>query len=68
MKKNNFWKNKTVMVTGHTGFKGSWLTLLLKSFEEIISNEKKLTLYAENKLRNNEYYPGFFITIGKKIL
>ena len=40
----------------------------IKSFEEIISNEKKLTLYAENKLRNNEYYPGFFITVGKKIL
>ena len=33
MKKNNFWKNKTVMITGHTGFKGSWLTLLLKSFD-----------------------------------
>ena len=31
MKKNNFWKNKTVLITGHTGFKGSWLTLLLKS-------------------------------------
>ena len=31
MKKNNFWKNKTVLVTGHTGFKGSWLILLLKS-------------------------------------
>ena len=27
----NFWKNKKVFVTGHTGFKGSWLTLLLKS-------------------------------------
>ena len=23
----NFFKNKTVIVTGHTGFKGSWLTL-----------------------------------------
>ena len=31
MKRNNFWKNKKVLVTGHTGFKGSWLTLLLKS-------------------------------------
>ena len=31
MKKNNFWKNKTVFITGHTGFKGSWLVLLLKS-------------------------------------
>ena len=24
-----FLKNKTVIITGHTGFKGSWLTLLL---------------------------------------
>ena len=39
----------------------------IKSFEEIISNEKKLIYYAEDKIKNNEYYPGFFITIGKKI-
>ncbi len=25
-----FWKDKTVLLTGHTGFKGSWLTLWLK--------------------------------------
>jgi len=25
----NFWKNKKVLVTGHTGFKGSWLTYWL---------------------------------------
>ena len=25
----NLFKNKTVLVTGHTGFKGSWLTLWL---------------------------------------
>jgi CDP-glucose 4,6-dehydratase len=25
----NFWKNKKVFITGHTGFKGSWLCLLL---------------------------------------
>lgn len=29
MKTKNFWKNKKVFITGHTGFKGSWLTLLL---------------------------------------
>ena len=27
--KFNFWKNKKVFVTGHTGFKGSWLCLFL---------------------------------------
>ena len=27
----NFWKNKKVFVTGHTGFKGSWLCIFLNS-------------------------------------
>jgi CDP-glucose 4,6-dehydratase len=26
----NFWKNKKILITGHTGFKGSWLTIWLK--------------------------------------
>jgi CDP-glucose 4,6-dehydratase len=26
---NNFFKNKKVLITGHTGFKGSWLTQIL---------------------------------------
>ena len=26
----NFWKNKKVLITGHTGFKGSWLSIWLK--------------------------------------
>tara|TARA_B100000965_G_scaffold405906_1_gene441826 strand:+ start:1013 stop:2071 length:1059 start_codon:yes stop_codon:yes gene_type:complete len=26
----SFWNNKKVLVTGHSGFKGSWITLLLK--------------------------------------
>jgi CDP-glucose 4,6-dehydratase len=26
---NNFWQNKEVLITGHTGFKGSWLSLML---------------------------------------
>jgi CDP-glucose 4,6-dehydratase len=27
---SGFWKNKNVFVTGHTGFKGSWLCLMLE--------------------------------------
>jgi len=27
-----FWKDKTVLITGHTGFKGSWLSVILKKF------------------------------------
>jgi len=26
-----FWSNKTVLITGHTGFKGTWMTVLLNS-------------------------------------
>ena len=28
---NKFWQNKKVLITGHTGFKGSWLTLWLQN-------------------------------------
>lgn len=27
-----FWKNKKVLITGHTGFKGAWLSFILKEF------------------------------------
>ena len=29
----NFWRGKRVLMTGHTGFKGSWLSLWLQSME-----------------------------------
>ena len=28
---NDFWKGKKVFITGHTGFKGAWLSLWLNS-------------------------------------
>ncbi|MDD2468568.1 MAG: CDP-glucose 4,6-dehydratase [Desulfobulbus sp.] len=34
---SNFWKGKRVFITGHTGFKGSWLCLWLHSMEAKIS-------------------------------
>jgi CDP-glucose 4,6-dehydratase len=30
---STFWRDKKVLVTGHTGFKGSWLSLWLQSME-----------------------------------
>lgn len=39
----------------------------IKNYEEIIEKEKLLKKYAEKKLINNEYFPGFFIVRAKKI-
>ena len=41
--------NKKVIVTGHTGFKGSWLTLWLLSFgAKIIGISKEITSYPSH--------------------
>lgn len=37
MANKNFWHNKRVFVTGHTGFKGAWLTLWLNSLGAKVS-------------------------------
>ena len=34
---SNFWKNKRVLVTGHTGFKGAWLALWLVELGAIVT-------------------------------
>ena len=34
---NHFWKGKKVLITGHTGFKGSWLSILLSQLGADIS-------------------------------
>src|SRR6478735_6586207 len=34
---NEFWRGKRVLITGHTGFKGSWLALWLKQLGAQVS-------------------------------
>ena len=29
----NFYKNKRIFITGHTGFKGTWLSIILSYLE-----------------------------------
>ncbi len=42
---SNIYKNKTVLVTGHTGFKGSWLTVwLLKLGAKVIGFSKDIPI------------------------
>ena len=50
--KSNFWKNKSVFITGHTGFKGSWLTLMLKNLGANIYG------YALNPITNPNFFDG----------
>ena len=32
----SFWKNKKIFLTGHTGFKGSWMSLWLNSMGAVV--------------------------------
>ena len=51
-----FWKNKKVLVTGHTGFKGSWLSVLLHVFNAKIYGyslkPKKKFLFEKANLKS----------------
>tara|TARA_Y100000768_G_C23990123_1_gene691853 strand:- start:2745 stop:3824 length:1080 start_codon:yes stop_codon:yes gene_type:complete len=56
-----FWGNKTVLISGHTGFKGSWLSLWLMqmgskvygvSLEESVSNPNLYSLIANKELND----------------
>ena len=38
----NFYKNKRVLVTGHTGFKGSWLINVLLSVNAKVAGYSKI--------------------------
>ena len=54
----NFWKNKSVLVTGHNGFKGSWLSLWLLNMNAQVSglsleNEQHNNLFDQLKIKNN---------------
>ena len=50
----NFWKNKKVLITGHTGFKGSWLSIILNNYEAklygISLKPEKKSLFKVSKL------------------
>ena len=54
---NNIYKNKKVLVTGHTGFKGTWLTAwLLKLGANIVGISKNIptipSMFEEMKLED----------------
>ena len=59
---NRFYKNKKILITGHTGFKGSWLTMVLKflgsrvhGFSLRDENFKNLKCFGIQKTIKNYY-------------
>ena len=48
---NNFYKNKKVLITGHTGFKGSWLCLYLNLLGSKVYG---ISLKPKDKINNFE--------------
>ena len=55
-----FWKKKKVLITGHTGFKGSWLSLCLQHFgAEVIGISldppTNPSLYEKANVSNGRY-------------
>jgi len=54
----SFWKGKNVLVTGHTGFKGSWLSLWLLKMNSIVSGislepEYEYSLFNKLKIKKD---------------
>jgi len=64
----NFWNKKKVLITGHTGFKGSWLSLMLLNFGAKIygislkPNQKDLNFLNSNL---NKKCKNYFFDICK---
>ena len=63
MNNPEFWRNKKVLITGHTGFKGSWLCIWLSkmgakvsgfSLKESVSNPSMFSILNIEKLVNDE--------------
>ena len=53
----NFWDNKKIIITGHTGFKGAWLSLLLSKLGAKVCgvslNPEKESLFNQLSLENH---------------
>ena len=52
-----FYKNKKILITGHTGFKGSWLTAwFLKIGSKVVGISKGIPTKPSNFLVLNLFY------------
>ena len=66
--KNKFWKNKKILITGHTGFKGSWLSIVLyllgsKVYGISLRPYRKNDLF--NYIKNKVFKKSFICDLNK---
>ena len=63
----NFYKNKRILITGHTGFKGAWLSFILLSMGAKVSgislkpNDSRGNLYKILKLKKS--MPSYYVDL-----
>ena len=55
-----FWKNKKIFITGHTGFKGAWMSIILtelgaKVIGYSLKPKKRTNLFIDAGLKNSIY-------------
>jgi CDP-glucose 4,6-dehydratase len=71
-KKLHFWKNKKVIITGCTGFKGAWLTIILKRYGAkvvgiALSPKKNNDIFNKANLKGKIKYYNCNINNSKRI-
>ncbi len=69
---NNYFKNKKILILGHNGFKGSWLSLTLIKLEAKVygislKNKEKNNFYFQNQLYRHVKEKNFDITDYNKL-
>ena len=54
----SFWNQKKVLITGHSGFKGTWLSVILKEFGANVYGISKENLNSDlyNFLTNKDIF------------
>ena len=65
-----YYYGKKVLITGHTGFKGSWLSLILNELGAKVVGVSKSTLQKDSHYHfiNDIFYKEYFINLNDKLL
>ena len=66
----DFWNNKKVLITGHSGFKGMWMTLVLNYFNASVTGMSRIgnESNAYKNLDSNKYFENeYFLDLSEPL-